>query len=42
MPLNPKNKLRGEKQLKNERVKGGGKEKDGGIENEADGCYCIA
>lgn len=41
MPLNAKNKL-GEKQLQNERVKGGGKEKDGGIENEADGSYCIA
>lgn len=48
MQINPKNKLRSGKQLKNETVKGGGNEKDGGkekdegIEKGADGSYCIA
>lgn len=42
MQINRKNKPRGGKQVKNERIKAGGKEKDGGKEKEDDGSYYFA
>lgn len=42
MQINPKNKPRGGKQVKNERTKAGGKEKDGGREKKDDGSHYSA